>query len=172
MPKTVAKPSIRALDWMAVGKRPAEVDAWRLARLARIQRDSSRTAGIVVGGICGFVAVLVVPGAFAWPLGEFAALFLGVGVPLGVGEFYFNRWMLARRDRIRNTEVTRVAVSDRTLFVETDAGEVFDVPLRVCYITRNPVAAHWYAVSTVERGHSRAFFVPGAVASQLVSAKR
>ena len=171
MPKSKPESPPASLDWMDVEARPAAVEEWRAKRLETLQRSSSWVGAVIVGGLIGFIAVLTVPGAYSWPLPEYGALFLGTGVPVGVVEFYFNRWMLARGERLRTLDVKRVALQGHTLYVELSSGRMIQRPLRQVYITRKPVAGGWHVVTLAAGARAPTFFVPPPVGTSLLGNK-
>jgi len=168
MPKAKQDSAPPSLDWMDLDPRPPAVEAWRAKRLESMQRSSSWIGAVLVGGLFGFVAVYVVPGAISWPLPKYAALFLGAGVPVGILEYFFNRWMLARGERLRTLDVKRVALSGRTLYVELDSGRLIQRALRQVYITRRPVAGGWHVVTLAAGARAPTFFVPPPVGASLL----
>lgn len=168
-----ALPSVSSqpLDWIEVGEVPAAVDQWRTARLRRIQPISSVLGGLFLGGVAGYSAVNVWPGATAWPLRADAELFLAVAVPVGVFEFFFNRWFLGWIARVSELHVRRFAIYDGKLHLEQDSGRISRWPLKQVRVSKGAVAGGWYSVGIAAGRVTLTFYVPPLVATTIVNAK-
>jgi hypothetical protein len=164
-------PSTQSFNWIEVGEAPAAIEQWRAARLRRIRPISSVVGGLLIGGLAGFAGVTVWPGAMAWPLRTEAELFLAVAVPVGVFEFFFNRWFLEWSARVHELHVRRLAIFDGKLYLEQASGRTSQWPLKQVRVSKDAVAGGWYSVGLGGGRATLTFYVPPPAAATIASAK-
>lgn len=77
---------IPPMNWIDIGEPPAEIEAWRAARIKRLLPIGSVLGGAFVGTLAGYAGVTIWPGALSWPLVREVELFLAVAVPVGIAD--------------------------------------------------------------------------------------
>jgi hypothetical protein len=156
------------MDWIEVGEPPTEVRAWRAARLKKAQAFGGILIGVLVGGIAGFLAVARWPGTQTWPLVTEVELFLAIAVPVGLAEFFVNRWTLARTARRNLLHVRRMTVVGGKLHIDQVSGPPIERPLKQVHVSKEAIAGGWFMVSLLAGRSALVFFVPPLTASALV----
>ncbi len=161
---------LQSMAWIDVGEPPAAVLAWRAARLKKAQSFGGLLIGVLIGGLAGFLVVARWPGAQSWSWATEVALFLAAAVPVGVAEFFVNRWMLARTARRNLLHVRRMAIVAGQLHLDQVSGAPVERPLKQVHISKDAIAGGWYVVSLLAGRTALVFFVPPLAASTLTSA--
>jgi len=157
-------------DWIDIGEPSAAVEAVQTARMRRILPFASIGGGLIFGGIAGFAATTLWAGVGTWSIVQQVELFIAVAGPVGIAEFFLNRWMvpwLAARARL---QVRRISVFDGKLHIEQLARKPIVVPLKRVRVSDKPTADDWFSVSLLGGQFSPYFFVPNLAASRLKSA--
>jgi len=163
-------PLFEPVEWLTIGPPPVAVPADRARRIARVRRYGGVLAGLFFAGIVGFLAVIYWPGAYTGPFAFRVELFVAVGIPVGVAEYFVNGWLLALATRFTLLTVTRVKVEAGSLLVETLDGARSAYPLDRVSVLTNEVAGGWFLVVLAGERASSGFYVPKAVAAALHAA--
>lgn len=161
--------SPQPVNWMEVGEPPTEVMAWRAARLAKAQTYGGLLIGLFIGGAAGFIVLLYWPGAASWSIVSRAELFVAVGIPIGVAEFFVNRVLLTMISRATLLHIRRLAIFDGKVYMERVVGGTIERPVKDVRVSKTSVVAGWYVVSLPAGRSSLAFFVPPLVGTALNS---
>jgi hypothetical protein len=161
-----------AVEWMEVGEPPATIGQEAAERMRRMLPAFSLLGGFLFGGLAGWAAIVLWPGATSWSFPRTDELFLAVGIPVGVADFFATRWMVPWLAAQSLLHVRRLSVFGGQLRVEPTTGTSFEVPVRQVRVSESPVVDGWYSVRIVDGKVSPAFYVPGSVAVRLAEALR
>jgi hypothetical protein len=158
-------------DWVAVGEPPASVTGPVEARQRRILRWGPPFGAILIGTLVGYVVLQqFAPGFPTWPPGGRVEIWIGVGVPVAIGEFFFSRWYFTLLVKATNLHVGRLSVSNGELHIEVVGKPVFSVTLKRVLLSKASVGEGWFRLSIPAGKIVPRFYVPGNVAS-LVAAE-
>jgi hypothetical protein len=156
--------------WMEVGEPPAAVRAYRAARQQRVLPILRVVSGVVVGGLSGFGALAVWADSFSWPLAKIGELIVGVGLPVGIAEYFFTGWFFPFLARHTELHVQKVALADGKLWITPATGAVYDWPMKRVIVSKVAVAGGWFVVSLPAGKVTLSFWVPPMVAATLAGA--
>jgi hypothetical protein len=130
----------------------------------------SVAAGLTFGIVSGIGALVYSPVGFGgWSTAQ-TELFLLVGVPIGIGVFFFFRLVIPWGIRKGILSVARIAVDNGMLRIEQTGGPALSQPINRIWVSKKEVHGDWYSVS-FNRGHAT-FFVPRPVATIIATAQK
>jgi hypothetical protein len=151
-----------ALDWMDVGTPPQSVLDWRAAMDKKAVRVTGVIVGAMSGGLAGFAGVATLGGSSSSPLTSSPAIFLGIGIPVGLGFYLLLRWAQPKSKAAKLWVALRVAIAGGLLYVDFSDGERLRWRLKDVTVSNVSPAGGWFVVG--HRGGGSFWAPPGVAA--------
>lgn len=170
MPESNLAAPHESLNWMYIGQIPPAVTAWQADRLRKAQLVGGVGGGLLIGGLAGVASNVILsgPGTFAWNI----PLLLGVAIPVGIGSFFFNRWIIPRVAGATQFQFQQVAISSDKLHLEQETGKIVEWPLKRIRVSNDAIAGGWFVVSLPAGRTSFSFWAPPMVANSIRTAAK
>jgi hypothetical protein len=159
------------INWIEIPEPPAEIKAWREARVNRLVPIFATMSAVLIGLVGAFAAVTEWRGTSNWSVTLETERFVIIALVIGVADFFFSRYFLRWIMNATNLHVRRLAISEGKLCLEMISGDRWNPPLKNAIVSPEAIAGGWFSV-TIPAGRTAAScFVPGPVASTIRAAQ-